>query len=371
MKSITVGSAKSKPGKITYGFIDALPQPTGTVDRIPVIIAQGKEDGPTFFMTANVHGNELTGVAIIHETITEELVGKLKGTIIAIPTLNPSGLKQSTRTSEYGEADPNRLYPEGWFVKEEDKDDDEKKHPKPYEQVAAKIFSYIKEYADYHIDFHNHTIRSIPYSIIDRIFYKDESEREDALTLHKKQKEMVEAFGVIYTADFPPKRYMQLKYHRSVSGAVLNGLRIPAFTVELGANTILVPEIVAGSVKGTRNLLRWAGMLEGPREEITEFDVTQPKERLQRIEHPRASDSGIIKFLVNPGEKVSAGQKIAKFTDIFGRPIGDGYIRTDYEGYMIALHSEITIYPHGSISEMGIKDDAEMVSPFPLKKDSD
>ena len=166
MKEIKIGNATSNPGKLTYGFIDGIELPTGSIESIPVIIAQGKEDGPVFFLTANVHGNELTGIAVIHEVVTEDLVQKLKGTVVAIPTLNPSALRQSKRQSEFGEADPNRLYPEGRFAKDEEVEDVDKEPPKPYEQVASKVFSYLERYADYHIDFHNHSIRSIPYSIL-------------------------------------------------------------------------------------------------------------------------------------------------------------------------------------------------------------
>jgi predicted deacylase len=73
MKSIVIGSAKNEPGKVIYGFVEGIELPTGTADKIPVIICQGMEDGPTFFLTANIHGNELTGIAVIHELISEEL----------------------------------------------------------------------------------------------------------------------------------------------------------------------------------------------------------------------------------------------------------------------------------------------------------
>ena len=365
MKDIQIGSAKSKPGKLTFGFIDGIELPTGTIEKIPVMIAQGTEDGPTFFLTANVHGNELTGIAVIHEVVTEDLAAKLKGTVVAIPTLNPSALRQSKRQSQFGEVDPNRLYPEGRFVKDEEVEEVDKEALKPYEQVASKVFSYLEKYADYHIDFHNHSIRSIPYSILDRIFYKDDSEKDEAQKLSEQQEGMVKAFGVMYTADFPAKKYMRLKYHRSVSGAVLNSLRIPAFTVELGSNTILVPEVVSGSIKGTLNVLKWAGMLEGQIEEITEFDIPKPEHRLRRVEHPLAKQSGIIRLLVQPGEKVTKGQPIAKITDIHGRPRGDGFIRTDYDGYMIALRSEPAVYPYSIVSEMGIKDEESILSPMP------
>ncbi|MDF1538762.1 MAG: succinylglutamate desuccinylase/aspartoacylase family protein [Candidatus Thorarchaeota archaeon] len=90
MKTIEIGTAKSSPGAITYGHIEGIELPTGGFERIPVIIAQGNSDGPTIFLTANVHGNELTGVAVIHKLVTKDIVANLKGTIIAIPTLNPS-----------------------------------------------------------------------------------------------------------------------------------------------------------------------------------------------------------------------------------------------------------------------------------------
>jgi predicted deacylase len=369
MKSIKIGSAKSKAGKLTYGFLDAMELPTGTYDKIAVMIAQGNIEGPTFFLTANVHGNELTGIAVIHDVVTQQLAEQLKGTVVAIPSLNPTGLRLYQRYPEYQDEDPNRQFPEGRFTTTEE-DEEDKKFLKPYEQVAALIYKILEKYADYHLDLHNHSLRSIPYSILDRIFYDGESEKAEAEKLAEKQRGMVEAFGAaaMVTADFPPKKYMNLKYHRSLSGAVLNTLRIPAFTVELGSNNVLFPDVIAGSVKGTRNLLRWAGLLDSPIEKVTEYTVPTPEYSIRRIEHPRAKDSGIVRLLVEPGERVTKGQMIAKITDIHGRPVGEGVIRTDYDGYMIALRDQMTIYPHEHVAEMGIRDEYDILATMPGKK---
>ncbi|MFW9916808.1 MAG: succinylglutamate desuccinylase/aspartoacylase family protein [Candidatus Thorarchaeota archaeon] len=368
MKEIMIGSAKSEPGKLTYGFIDGIDHPTGIIEKIPVMIAQGTEDGPTFFLTANVHGNELTGIALIHDLVTEELAQELKGTLVAIPTLNPSALGRYDRSPTYDERDPNRLYPEGQFA-EKDKDEAaiDKDVPELYEQLASRIFPYFEKYADYHIDFHNHALRSIPYAILDRIFYEDSSKKE-AEELLKKLKAMVEAFGIITATEFPGKKYLKKKLHRSVSGSTLNSLRIPAFTAELGENSVVIPNVVKGAIKGARNVLRWAGMLEGPMEEITEFPVPKPSERLRRASYPRAKQAGIVRFLVNPGDHVTKGQSFAKLTDILGRPIRDGDIQTDYDGYIIALRSQMTVYPGDILAEMGIKDESPILVPIPPKK---
>ncbi|MFX0125249.1 MAG: succinylglutamate desuccinylase/aspartoacylase family protein [Candidatus Hodarchaeota archaeon] len=368
MKEIKIGNAKSKSGMLTYGFIKSIDHPTGIVEQIPVMIAQGNETGPTFFLTANVHGNELTGIAVIHQLVTEELAQELKGTVVALPTLNPSALRHYQSRPGFDARDPNRLFPEEKFAEEEEEADVDKELPEMFEQVAAKIYSYFKEYADFHIDFHNHTLRSIPYIIQDRVFYENESKKEEAEKLCTKLKAMVEAFGALVCSEFPAKKYLKEKLHRSVSGATLNSLRIPAFTAELGENNVVIPQVVTGSIKGVKNVLRHVGMLETPREKITEFPIPKPKEPLRRCSHPRARHPGIIQFLVNPGDQVKKGQPVALITDILGRKLGDGYIRTEYDGYMIALRSEMTVYPNNPIAEMGIKDDVPLVVPIPSKK---
>ena len=370
MKEIKVGNAKSEPGKLTYGFIKSIDHPAGMKEQIPVMIAQGREPGPTFFLTANVHGNELTGIAVIHQLMTEELTQELKGTVVAIPSLNPSALRHYQSRPSFDNRDPNRLFPEEKFAEEEEEAEVDKEPPEMFEQVAAEIYSYFKKYADYHIDFHNHTIRSIPYVILDRIFYKDESKKEEAEELYKRVKQMVEAFGALVCTEFPAKKYLKMKLHRSVSGATLNSLRILAFTAELGENNVVNPQVVAGSVKGTKNVLKHVGMLDGPIETITEFPIPTPKEQLRRSSHPRTKHSGIIQFLVNPGDQVKKGEPIATITDILGRKLGDGYIRTNYDGYIVALRSEMTVYQNNYIAEMGIKDDVPVVVPISPKKKS-
>lgn len=367
MKVIEIESAKSKPGELTSGFIDSLDLPTGITEKIPVMIAQGVEKGPTFFLTANIHGAELTGIATIHELVTESLARELKGTVVAIPTLNPSGLRRLQRSPEFDEQDPNRLFPEGKFAQEDDEDEN-KKYPKPYEQIATKIYAYMEQYADFLIDFHNHGLRSIPYVILDRVFYESNAEKTEADQLFERLNAMVESFGVTTCVEFPAKQYLKKKLHRSVSGAALNNLRIPAVTAELGTNRILNPQVVAGSLKGVRNVLKWAGLLDGAQEEITEFPVLKPRERIRRHDHPRAKRSGLINFLVEPGDRVTKGQPVARITDIFGKPLGDGYIRTEHDGYIIGLKTGVTVYPNDAIATIGIKDEAPLVVPIPHKK---
>ncbi len=72
--------------------------------------------------------------------------------------------------------------------------------------------------------------------------------------------------------------------------------------------------------------------------------------------------------MINPGDYVKKGQPVARFTDILGRPLGDGYIRTEYDGYILALQSQMTVHPNEAIAEIGIKDEYPLVVPIPFEK---
>src|SRR5215207_7835889 len=105
-KKMTLGTAEAQPGTIQYGRWDAFTHPTGHVEFLPVIIAQGKEDGPTFWLTAGIHGPEHTGPAVLYRLITQELVDQLRGTIIALPALSPAGLRTNQREPYHARKDP-------------------------------------------------------------------------------------------------------------------------------------------------------------------------------------------------------------------------------------------------------------------------
>src|SRR5258708_12995307 len=89
---LEIGSACAQPGQIVCGELEAVELPSGGVDSFPIILAQGKHDGPVLWLTASIHGSEYTGIPVIHQLITPELVGKLRGTILSVPTLNPAAL---------------------------------------------------------------------------------------------------------------------------------------------------------------------------------------------------------------------------------------------------------------------------------------
>lgn len=367
--AIEIGAVSGRPGELVYGEFDALPLPTGSVERFPVIIAQGREDGPVLWLTTGIHGPEHTGLNILHQLLTPDLPARLRGAIVAIPALNPAGLRTTAREPYYVSADPNRLFPEDRGASPPSAGaDPDMDAPSALEEAYARLFQVIRTTADYLIDLHNAWIGSVPFVFRDRVLYRagrGPREREASEALQARTGEMIDAFGLSVVNEFPARKYVSEKLHRSVSGAALNLARIPAITVELGTGLVPDPAIVAAGVAGVRNVLRWAGMLPGEPEPIRNVPVIRPGYPARRRMHPRVPTSCIVRHLVRPGDILRAGDPVAEMRDIYGRPIGQGIVRTEFDGWVIGFHHGIVYYPNTAIAVMAVRDDEPLVAQYP------
>ncbi len=78
--------------------------------KLPIRVIRGKKDGPTIFISAAIHGDELNGIEIIRRFRKLSILKRLKGTIILIPIVNIYGV---TTLSRYmpDRRDLNRSFP--------------------------------------------------------------------------------------------------------------------------------------------------------------------------------------------------------------------------------------------------------------------
>ncbi len=362
---ITLGTAQSQPGTIQYGQYDLLTHPTGHIEFLPVIIAQGQEDGPCFWLTGGIHGSEHAGPLVIYKLITEELVSQLKGTIIAIPGLNPAGLRTEKRVPYHDTTDPNRLWPDGRPPKQDR--DPEKQPPSALEQVYAHLFDEMLATADYLIDYHNTYIHSIPFVFRDRVLYRpgpDEAETKTAAeTLSARLEEMIAAFGHTIITEYPVEKYIDENLHRSTSGALLLLKRVPAFTVELGSGLMPDQAIIDAAVVGTRNVLRWAGMLSGEMEPIMGIKVVNPGFQVRRSRALRVDQACILIHQIKSGDLVTAGDAIAEMRDVWGKPLGT--VHAEHDGLILSPSYGIYYYPGQTAVYMAVRDENPLVGPYP------
>ncbi|MBC5824155.1 MAG: succinylglutamate desuccinylase/aspartoacylase family protein [Candidatus Eremiobacteraeota bacterium] len=357
--ALTVGTCSGEPGRLTYGIFPGADLPTGSADALPVIIAQGKEPGPVLWLTANIHGNEVAGIPAVHRLLNDELCGALRGAVVALPTLNPAGLRTNKRRPYNDDRDPNRTFPGAR------KAADEGSELTVYERLASRLLGAIGDTADYYIDLHCASILSVPFVIRDRVLYRNEAQRSGAAALSDALDAMAAAFGFPVVAEYPPSAYVAKELHRSTTGAALQELRLPSLTAELGAHTIVDEQAVAATVGGLRNVMRWAGMLSGPAEKIAAIPQPPHGRRLRRQEGPYPAGTGLLDFCVGPGSFVKAGGVVAGLKDIWGRPIGDGFVKVSTDAWILGIEDGMLAYPGAPIAHIAVEDDAPLIDAWP------
>lgn len=83
-------------------------------DHTPVTMSahviHGKRSGPTIFVSAGVHGDEVIGVEIVRRLLTMPNLKTLRGTLIAVPVVNAFGLLNQSRYLP-DRRDLNRCFP--------------------------------------------------------------------------------------------------------------------------------------------------------------------------------------------------------------------------------------------------------------------
>ena len=83
---------------------------TGTDMSIPVHVIRGKRAGPTLFISAAIHGDELNGIEIIRRLQLQETLSAIKGTLILVPMVNVFGVLNQSRYLP-DRRDLNRCFP--------------------------------------------------------------------------------------------------------------------------------------------------------------------------------------------------------------------------------------------------------------------
>jgi predicted deacylase len=83
---------------------------SGTPVALPVIVVHGRNEGPTVWLSGAIHGDELCGVEIIRQVLSELDAKSMSGTVIAVPIVNVHGFNTGHRYLP-DRRDLNRSFP--------------------------------------------------------------------------------------------------------------------------------------------------------------------------------------------------------------------------------------------------------------------
>lgn len=303
--------------------------------RLPILIERGKEPGPIVWLCAATHGDEVSGIEVIQRIFNYLKRNSLKkGTIYALPLINPMGFEMIRRENPYDDEDINRNFPGD-------------ANGNTTERLTNAIFnSIIETKPDLVMDLHADSQKSIPYIIIDRPTGAKAGTKEAI----EKSWELAEKFGITVMYDIDVEGYKKYNVDKSLTAALVNRNQIPAFSVELGGPKIIDERFVRIGVNGIKNILKHFQMTDtkGKKSGPSPSEIKiKTKERLELVENITSSESGIIEFLVKPGQFAKTGSALAKITNVLGKI--EEIIFATRDCYIIALNDYAVSFPGDSL----------------------
>lgn len=346
-----IGTAVSSPGTTTTGWLDVTELPTGTNERLPVSITAGEKDGPTLWVTAALHGNEVTGIAAAQDFVTDEIVAQLRGTVVCIPILNPAGIRLDQRNSYYHDEDPNRYFP--YDV------GDRTSPPSVQELIDGRIFDRFSATADALVSLHEGWINEALYTIVERVRYGRDRSRDEAEELAALTMDMAEAFGLPIIREHDVEVQDAYGLQRSFECAAVNAAGVPAVTPELGSPHIIEEQYLDAAITGIHNVMRTLDMLPGDPSPNTAAPDSPVEYPVKRVDGPVTDVSGIVRHRVEKGQVVAPGDPVADITT----PHGDvkRTVETNKYGYILGRRHGVGTYENDILVSMAARDDGDLV----------
>lgn len=108
--SFEIGPVRVRPGRTQSLALPITRLVTGADVDLPVRVVHGREDGPTVWVDAAIHGDEAVGVEVVRQVLAELDPKTLRGTLIAVPIVNVLGFMTGSRYLP-DRRDLNRSFP--------------------------------------------------------------------------------------------------------------------------------------------------------------------------------------------------------------------------------------------------------------------
>jgi len=289
-----IGEHQVPAGKVRRLELPVSRLPTGAEMSVPVAVVNGRERGPSVWLSAAVHGDELNGVEIIRRVLDHVDVRALRGTLIAVPIVNVFGFITGDRYLP-DRRDLNRSFPGSRTG-----------------SLAARLAHlFINEIVlrcvagiDLHTGSGGRT--NLP---------QVRADLDDAGTLA-----MAHAFGAPCAVHSPVR-------DGSMRAAATRRER-KVLLYEGGEANRFDEDAITRGTEGVLRVLAHQGMIDGQG-----LPAPGAVFRTERTRWVRARRSGLLHLLVRPGDRVAAGAVVAEIRDTFGTRLAT--LKTPDEGLVI------------------------------------
>lgn len=276
--------------------------------RIPVTIINGETDGPTVFLSAAIHGDELNGIEVVREVAESWDCDDIHGTLVCLPVLNVPGFITQQRYLPVYERDLNRAFP------------GKETGPSSY-RIANRIFENFIRPCDLGLDFHTSTRGRTNMFHVRADIDDEETAR------------LAQAFGTNLTMAGAGSEGM-LRREATEAG-------IPTITIEMGEAHRFERELIDHALEGVASVFAEYGV--SPEETVrwpgwrTTVDGWDEKTWL------RADDGGIVEMHYERGEYVAEGERICRITTPFKR--SETTVTAPFDGIVVGVLENPVVYP--------------------------
>jgi predicted deacylase len=288
---------------------------------VPVEVVRGKQHGPTLFISAAVHGDEINGVEIVKRLLHHRLLSRIYGTLIAVPIVNVFGFNTKSRYLP-DRRDLNRCFP-----------GDE--NGSLASQLAHIFMEEVVKQSDFGIDLHTGAIHR---SNVPQI----RATLDDPMTLR-----LARAFGV-------PMVINSNVRDGSLREAA-QACKIPTLLFEGGEALRFNPDVIRIGVRGILLVMQEIGMLSSMSMKRKPAETTYAKSSFW----VRAPHSGILVVHRNVGEKVAKKELLGVVSDPFGHhrfEVRSKYAGTIIGGTVLPLVNEGDALFHIAVTEDSLTD---------------
>ena len=307
-RAFTYNGGAVQPGErqnVRYGISETY---LGDPVRIPVTIVNGERDGPTLFLSAASHGDELNGIEVVREVAHEWDLSELAGTLVCLPVLNVPGFLAQQRYLPVYDRDLNRSFPG-------------RPGSTSSKRMAHQIYANFIEPCDLGLDFHTST-RGRTNMLHARGDMTDPGVYRLAM-----------AFGsnVIIDSDGPSG---------TLRGEATNN-GTPTVTIEMGEAHRFQRGLIDDALAGVRSVFAEYGLLESAAVRWSGWRtvVAGAGEKTWL----RADSGGIVDTHYESGSLVREGDRIATITDPFKEDaVG---VEAPFTGLLIGVLENPVVYP--------------------------
>lgn len=305
-----IGRRSVAPGETLEIRLDVSESYTADPLYVPVTVVRGRRPGPTLFLTAAVHGDELNGVAIIRDLLNDQDFSDLAGTLLAVPVVNIPGFLNQMRALPDGR-DLNRSFPgsaQGSFTS----------------RLAHRIYEDVVRVSDFGIDLHTGGGDRTNYPHV----------RADLSV--PGVGDLAEAFG------------SELVIHGAGPDGALRraaaATGVPTIVYEAGSARVFERRFIDVGCSGVLAAMRHLRMLPGD---------SSPSEvglHVKRSTWIRADAGGILDLQVSLGQPLARGQLISVNTNPFGRHRNQ--LEAPAAGVVIGLTRSPLVHPGDAVCHL-------------------